>query len=119
MSNIVAIQQFLPCVPSAMTWDEWLGNFAIYYGQYNIQFSDEENWREAADHLASEAKFGIYPLPPSADFATWQEWADDVSTIINGPPIYQTNNVPIFWENNSLNVVNWANARNNNVNWVK
>jgi hypothetical protein len=81
----VAIQQFFPCVADQMSWDDWLGNFAIYYSQFNIMFTPEEDWRTAADHISSTARFGIYPLTGSAGFETWQEWANEVTTVINGP----------------------------------
>ena len=83
--NTVAIQPFFPCVAEQMSWEDWLGNFTIYYGQYNIMVKPEEEWRDAADHIASVARFGIYPLPSSQNFERWQDWANDVATEINGP----------------------------------
>jgi hypothetical protein len=114
--STVAVQQFFPCVASAMTWEDWLGNFAIYYSQFNIMFTDEENWRDAANHLSSVARFGIYPLPGAEGFETWQDWANDVTTIINGPGIYK--NRFVLWVNNIKDIVGWTNNDNNNVNWT-
>jgi hypothetical protein len=56
MSAPSNFQGFFPCVPDYMTWDDWNGNLAIYYGQKNIKFANEENWREGAyDIIKSES----------------------------------------------------------------
>jgi hypothetical protein len=78
-------QQFFPCVASSMTWEEWNGNFIIYYGQETLPDLPEIQWREAADQIAELPTFSVFPIPGSATFETWQDWADDVTTIINGP----------------------------------
>jgi len=77
-------QQFFPFDSKHSTWEDWNGNFIIYYGQLNIPHTSEENWREAADVIASTVTFSAFPVPSSETFVNWQDWADEVSLIING-----------------------------------
>jgi len=79
------IQQFFPFVPAFMTWEEWTGNFIMWYGQNAIPLEKEENWKEAANHLNSLPTFSAYPLPDPNTYANWREWAKGVTEIINGP----------------------------------
>lgn len=78
-------QAFFPCVPTLMSWDDWNGNLAIYYGQTNVMFAPEENWRAAAHSLSESQTFNVYPIPNPAEFETWQDWALAFTEIINGP----------------------------------
>jgi hypothetical protein len=76
---------FLPSIPEYMSWDDWNGTFVIYYGQEPLPILPEDQWREAADQIAALPTFTAYPVPESGRFSTWQEWAREVTTIINGP----------------------------------
>jgi hypothetical protein len=80
-----SIQQFFPCLPDYMSWEDWNGNVAIYYGQEPVMFQPEENWQEAAQHLSSMAVFQPYPVPSPSNFVNWQDWAREFTQIINGP----------------------------------
>jgi hypothetical protein len=68
-----------------MTWEDWNGNLAIYYGQKNIEFSSEEDWRYGAMNIVQSETFGRYPVPTPDTYETWQEWAMEFANIINGP----------------------------------
>jgi hypothetical protein len=78
-------QAFFPFVPDYSTWDEWNGNLVIYYGREPIMVDKEENWRSVADEVSSLATFAAYPVPAHDEFDTWQDWAREFTTIINGP----------------------------------
>ena len=78
-------QQFFPVLPDYMSWDEWNENLLIYYGQRNIQLSPEEDWRIGAYNIVQSPVFGRYPIPDPDTFNTWQDWAMEFTTIINGP----------------------------------
>jgi hypothetical protein len=77
-------QQFFPFSSKHSTWEDWNGNFIIYYGQLNIPYNTEENWKDTADSIASTFTFSAFPVPSSETFENWQDWADEVSLIING-----------------------------------
>jgi len=85
MSAPNQFQQFFPFVPEYMDWEDWNGNLAIYYGQRNIQFSPEEDWKTGAENIVQSPVFGRYPVPDPSTFETWQDWAREFTTIINGP----------------------------------
>lgn len=76
---------FLPSIPEYMSWDDWNGTFVIYYGQEPLPILPETRWQEAADQIAGLSTFAVYPIPGSGGFLTWQQWAREVTTIINGP----------------------------------
>lgn len=82
--SVPKFQQFFPFAPNSMTWEEWNGNFIIYYGQETLPNVSEIEWRDAADQIATLPTFATYPVPSSGNFETWQEWASEVTTIING-----------------------------------
>jgi hypothetical protein len=84
-TNALNPQVFFPFLPDYATWDEWNGELAIYYGQRNIEFEPEENWRDGAMNIVQSETFGVYPVPDPYTFATWQDWALEFTTIINGP----------------------------------
>jgi hypothetical protein len=79
-----SIQPFFPCAPDYMSWEDWNGNLAIYYGEENIVFSDELNWKNTANSLSETASFGAYPTPDPNDYDEWQKWAKDFTEIVNG-----------------------------------
>ena len=77
-------QQFFPFNPNGMSWEEWNGNFIIYYGQEPIAYHPEEQWQVAAAQIASLPTFTVYPIPMPDSFENWRDWALQVTTIING-----------------------------------
>ena len=85
MSAPNQFQQFFPCIPDYMSWEDWNGNLAIYYGQKNIMFTGEEHWQEGAMNIVNSETFGNYAIPNPATFNTWQEWALEFTQLINGP----------------------------------
>jgi hypothetical protein len=77
-------QQFFPCTPNDMSWEDWNGNFIIYFGQEPIAYHPEDEWQIAAAQIASLPTFAVYPVPMPDRFEKWQEWAIEVTEIING-----------------------------------
>jgi hypothetical protein len=77
-------QQFFPFSPEYSTWEDWNGNFIIYYGQLNIPHTSEENWKDTANVIASTLTFTAFPVPMPDTYENWQDWANEVVTIING-----------------------------------
>lgn len=77
-------QAFFPCTPNGMSWEDWNGNFIIYYGQEPIAYHTEEEWQIAANQIASLTTFAAYPVPTADGFENWQDWALQVTEIING-----------------------------------
>ena len=77
-------QQFFPFSPESSSWEDWNGNFIIYYGQLNIPSDTEENWKNAASVIASTFTFSAFPIPTPDTYDNWQDWASEVSLIING-----------------------------------
>jgi len=84
MSAPSNFQGFFPCIPDYMSWSDWNGNLAIYYGQKNINFSNEEDWREGVHDILKSESFSVYPVPLPDTYATWQDWAKEFTEIING-----------------------------------
>jgi hypothetical protein len=77
-------QQFFPFVPELSSWEDWNGNFIIYYGKLNIPHTSEENWKDTASLIASTFTFSAFPIPDPDTFENWQDWANEVSLSING-----------------------------------
>ena len=77
-------QQFFPFNPNGMSWEDWNGNFILYYGQEPIAYHPEEEWQIVAAQIASLPTFNVYPIPMPDSFETWQDWALEVTQIING-----------------------------------
>jgi len=86
MTGIVhSIQKFFPISPEYMSWEDWNGNLAIYYGREPIMFTPEENWKAGAQNIAALSTFAAYPVPSPDRFEDWQSWARAFTEIINGP----------------------------------
>jgi hypothetical protein len=81
----MAFQQFFPCIPDYMSWEDWNGNLILYYGQENIPYNTEENWRITANNVTETATFAAYPVADPDLFPDWQTWAKNFTEIINGP----------------------------------
>jgi hypothetical protein len=81
----MAFQQFFPCVPDYMSWEDWNGNLIMYYSQEPVPYSDEESWAMTAKSIAELPTFSVYPVPDPSEYANWQTWAKDFTEIINGP----------------------------------
>ena len=77
-------QTFFPCLPDYMSWEDWNGNLAIYYGQRNIEFAPEENWQAGAMNIVQSVVFSRYPVPVPDTYETWQDWANEFTEIVNG-----------------------------------
>lgn len=81
----IATQAFFPCVPDYMSWEDWNGNLAIYYGSELITFAPEDDWKVAASDIAELPTFAVYPVPQPDTYDDWQSWARDFTEAINGP----------------------------------
>lgn len=81
-----SIQVHFPFVPDYMSWDDWTGNMALYYGQWHIPFTSEEDWKTTARVLAGNTAFASYPIAHPDNYADddWQTWAKDFTEIVNG-----------------------------------
>ena len=78
------VQQFFPFSPELSSWEDWNGNFIIYYGQLNVPYNIEDNWKNTAEVIASTFTFSAFPVPSPETFDNWQDWANEVTLIING-----------------------------------
>jgi hypothetical protein len=81
----MAFQEFFPCLPDYMSWEDWNGNLIIYYSQEPIPYSEELLWQDTAKSVVELPTFAAYPVPDPFDYADWQTWAKDFTEIINGP----------------------------------
>ena len=77
-------QPFFPIGSDYMSWEDWNGNFIIYYGQENVPFTSEEEWKITANVIAGSATFSVFPIPLPDKFEAWQDWAQAVTQSING-----------------------------------
>jgi len=81
----MAFQRFFPFIPTNMSWEDWNGNLAIYYSEEPIPYTSEADWLETARNVSQLPSFSVYPVPDPTLFATWQDWANEFTLIINGP----------------------------------
>ncbi len=81
----MSIQQFFPFTPDYMSWDDWNGNMVIFFEEESIPVNDEINWKKTAAALGMLPTFQSYPIPDPELFATWQDWANEFTTMLNGP----------------------------------
>ena len=78
-------EAFFPFFPDYMSWEDWNGNFIIYYGQEPIGMSSEDDWKIIASQITQLQTFSAYPISDPANYENWQDWAKDLSVTINGP----------------------------------
>jgi len=78
------INQFFPVLPNFTSWEDYTGQLAMYYGQEPFAMASEDNWQETAASIASTPTFSSYAIPDATSYSSWQEWADDFTTIVNG-----------------------------------
>lgn len=78
------IQQFFPFSSDYMSWEDWNGNVAIIYGELNVPFTSEQDWKTTAQLLSSNTALSAYPIPNPETFENWQDWADQFTQSING-----------------------------------
>ena len=79
------LQQFFPFIPDHMSWDSWNGNLIMWYSEEAIPFYPEKDWKKTGRFVAQTSAFSTYPVPDPDLFDNWQDWARDVTLIINGP----------------------------------
>lgn len=77
-------QPVFPFLPDYMSWEDWNGNFVIYYGQETLPVESEENWQSAAAQIMSLQTFSVYPVADPQTFDNWQDWARALTSAING-----------------------------------
>lgn len=77
-------QQFFPFSPEYSSWEDWVGNFIIYYGQENIPVTSENDWKVTANSIYQTTTFSAFPLMDPDGYSSWQPWAEAVSQSING-----------------------------------
>jgi len=83
MSNRI-IQSF-PFSTEYNNFEEWSGNFIMWYGKEAIGQGDDNNWQEIANQIVNTPSFAAYGLKSPEEYDTWQEWAKDLTLAINGP----------------------------------
>ena len=86
--SLVPAQQSFPMGTEYMTWVALNGAFIEWFGEQPIPFNSEENWRDTATTISSLPNFAVYPVPDDAVYETWQEWASQTTSAINGPSNY-------------------------------
>ena len=77
-------EAFFPFSPDYMSWEDWNGNFILYYGQEPIGVSIEDDWKTIASQIAQLQTFSAYPISDPAIYENWQDWANEFTLIING-----------------------------------
>jgi len=78
-------QANFPFLPDYMTWEEWNGNFVIYYGEEPVSISPEEEWQTTAIQIMNLPTFSAYPISGPDTFENWQDWTRELALTINGP----------------------------------
>lgn len=78
-------QVVFPFLPDYMSWDDWNGNFIIYFGQETIPLNPEEDWQSTASQIMLLPTFSAYPVSGPERYENWQDWARDLALTINGP----------------------------------
>ena len=109
-------QQSFPFSSEFNSFEDWNGNFIIWFGEQNIPYNTEKNWRETASEIAGTAFFEVYPIPFPDTFERWQDWADEVTELINGASVINTPN-GVLWINNAGSIVSWTNNSGETVIW--
>lgn len=79
-----SIQPFFIFNPDYMSWEDYNGNLAISYGELNIPFTAEDDWKITAQVLTSNTAFSSYPIAHPDSYDSWQKWAKDFTEIVNG-----------------------------------
>lgn len=82
--SVPSIQPHFPFVPDYMSWEDWNGNLAVFYGEENVIFSDGDNWQTTAESMSSMTAFAAYAIPDPARFDNWQDWALAFTQTVNG-----------------------------------
>jgi hypothetical protein len=80
----MAFEQFFPCGTN-MPWEDWNGNLIMFYGEEPIPYNTENEWRNTAQSVAQLTTFQVFPVPDPDTFEKWQDWAEELTMIINGP----------------------------------
>lgn len=83
--SVLKTQANFPFLPDYMSWEEWNGNFVIYYGQEPVSISPEEDWQATAIEIMNLPTFSAYPISDPSVFENWQEWTRELALTINGP----------------------------------
>jgi len=81
----MALQDFFPCIPQYMTWEDWNCNVVLYFGAQPIAHGPETEWQSIAKNICQLPFFEVYPVPDPTLYNHWQDWATDFTLIINGP----------------------------------
>lgn len=79
-----SIQPFFIFSPDFMSWEDWNGNILISYGELNIPYNTEDNWKNTAAVMSGNPAFASYPIPDPEGYENWQKWAKDFTEIVNG-----------------------------------
>lgn len=82
------ITQIIEFGPEGSTWADWNGNLLHYFGEEPIPYiPDETQWQTVAKTVVQLSTFMNYATPDPDIYESWQEWAKDFITVVNGPTI--------------------------------
>lgn len=79
------IFQDIPQFPEGVSWADWNGNMLHYFGEEPLPYVEEENWKEFALSMSGLTTFSAYGFPDPEEVETWQQWVNQIITIVNGP----------------------------------
>ena len=82
MTNL--FQRVFPFSVENTDWQAFNGNLIMYYGQEPIPISSEDDWAITAKNVSQIPSFVQYNIPDPEGFENWQDWAKEVTLIING-----------------------------------
>jgi len=69
--------------PRNMLWDNWCSLMAELFAAQELGTLPEDRWREWGDGMAGIGYFMNSGVPSTHQFATWQEWAENLVGIMS------------------------------------
>ena len=72
--------------PRYMTWDQYCKLMEELFAPNQLGHVTEENWRQWADGINGIGYFVQSGVPDPRGFATWQDWAKQMTGIMSLTP---------------------------------
>jgi hypothetical protein len=69
--------------PRGMTWSEYNKLMAELFAPNDLGYVPEEKWRDWVDAMNGIGYFVQSAIPDHRNYATWQEWAENMVGIMN------------------------------------
>jgi hypothetical protein len=76
---------FVPYTTYLQTWDNWNSLMIEAFADQSFPKVDEASWPIFANAFAGSPVLQEFAIPNAAGFDTWQEWANQVLVVTNGP----------------------------------